>query len=110
MSEDYAVWDIDQILEAYSQEPELRDGVEAGLTALLVFLEKHQLLTCRVTDAQGKLFKRALMASEISGEGKLLTHGRNNPVQRWLGSKGGQKNPPDMKLLEKALATLRKAQ
>nr|NLU60328.1 hypothetical protein [Pseudomonas sp. BIGb0427] len=72
MSEDYAVWDIDQILEAYSQEPELRDGVEAGLTALLVFLEKHQLLTCRVTDAQGKLFKRALMASEISGRASCL--------------------------------------
>ncbi|MGF6590079.1 hypothetical protein ABIE20_000260 [Pseudomonas sp. 2835] len=51
MSEDYAVWDIDQILEAYANEPARRSSVEAGLTSLFVFLETNQLLTCRVTDS-----------------------------------------------------------
>ena len=107
MSEDYAVWDIDQILEAYANEPALRSSVEAGLTSLFVFLETNQLLTCRVTDSEAKLQKRIIMDSEITEEGKLLTHGRKNPVQRWLGSKAGQKNPPVTKMLEKALADAR---
>ncbi|MFJ4145900.1 hypothetical protein [Pseudomonas sp. NPDC089734] len=109
MSKDYAVWDIDQILDAYVDEPEFRNNVEVGLTCLFVFLEKNDLLVCRVTNSGGELVKRVIMDSEITEEGKLLTHGRKNPVQRWLGSKAGQKNPPDMKMLEKALAEVRAA-
>jgi hypothetical protein len=109
VSEDYAVWDIDQILEAYVDEPEFSASVEVGFTALFVFLQEHGLLTCRVTDASGTLVKRTIMASEITGEGKRLACGPKNPVQRWLGSKAGQKNPPDMRPLEKALVLIRTA-
>jgi len=109
VSNDYAVWDMDQILEAYADDPEFRASVEVGLTSLFVFLEKNGLLACRVTDSAGKVVKRTIMDSEITDEGKFLTHGRKNPVQRWLGSKAGQKNPPDMKPLEKALAEIRAA-
>lgn len=108
MSDDYVVWDIDQILEAYNNIPEWKDNVDVGFKCLFGFLESNGLLCCSVTDSStGNVVKRVIMDSEITQEGKLLTHGPKSPVNRWLGSKGAQKNPPDMKMLEKALAEIR---
>ena len=108
MSEDYVVWDIDKILEAYDDIPEWKENVDTCFKYLFAFLEKNQLLYCKVTDASGQnIAKRIITNNEITPEGKLLTHGPKSPVSRWLGSKGSQKNPPDMKILEKALADIR---
>ncbi|CAG2159119.1 hypothetical protein LMG26411_06454 [Cupriavidus numazuensis] len=74
---------------------------------LFRFLEAEGLLTCRVTDEQGHVIKRKIMASEITSEGDRLSSGPKNPVHRWLGSKGAQRKPPDLKMLEKALAEIR---
>ncbi len=77
------------------------------MESLFLFLERNALLTCKVSDESGHVVKRSLMKSELTAEGLRLASGPKNPVHRWLGSKGSQKNPPDMKLLEKALAEIR---
>lgn len=107
MAKDYSVWDIDELVAAYANVPDLAETVRTGMEALFKFMETQGLLTCRVTDEQGQVVKRQIMASQITEEGNRLSSGPKNPVHRWLGSKGGQKNPPDLKMLEKALAEIR---
>jgi hypothetical protein len=107
MEKDYAVWNIDELLKSYVNVPDMAERVKVKMETLFSFLEANGLLTCRITNEQGQVVKRVIMASEITGEGDLLSKGRKNPVHRWLGSKASQKNPPDMKMLEKALAEIR---
>ncbi|EKS67892.1 hypothetical protein BURK_022710 [Burkholderia sp. SJ98] len=107
MIKDYAVWNIDELVSAYANVPEVARTVSETMEALFKFFETEGLLRCRVTDSDGKLIKRQIMASEITEEGELFSTGPRNTVQRWLGSKGAQKSPPDMKMLEKALAESR---
>ena len=107
MYSDYTVWDIDGVLEAYREVPEWRESVEIGYKSLFLFMERNGLVNCKVSNELGEVVKRSIKASEITEEGRLLTRGPKNPVGKWMRSKGGQKNPPDMKILEKALAEIR---
>lgn len=107
MEPDYTVWDIDGVLEAYRETPDWKVNVEVGYKSLFLFMERNGLLNCKVSDGRGGVFKRSIKASEITEEGRLLTRGPKNAVGKWMRSKGGQKNPPDMKILEKALADIR---
>jgi hypothetical protein len=107
MGKDYSVWNIDELALAYTNVPDLADTVRAAMEALFKFMETEGLLTCRVTNEQGQVVKRQIMASQITDEGNRLSSGPKNPVHRWLGSKGAQKNPPDIRMLEKALAEIR---
>nr|WP_319527429.1 hypothetical protein [Pseudomonas laurentiana] len=107
MSEDYAIWDIDRILEAYEGVPEWQANVEKGFNSLFCFLERNGLVMCGVTNARGEVVRRLIMASDLTEEGKLLALGPRNPIDRWLDSNGRKKNPPDMKILERALAKVR---
>lgn len=107
MSEDFVVWDIDSILKSYTDIPEWEVSVSRKLEGLFVFLEVNGLLKCRVTDERGVVIKRAIKLSELTDEGKGMACGPKNPIHRWLASKGSQKNPPDMKMLEKALLEIR---
>ena len=107
MNKDYAVWNIDRLLEMYKEIPDWKVSVDRRFQALFVFYEKNGLLTCRVTDDDGRVVKRVIMNSELTPEGNLLCSGSRSAVGRWLDSKGSQKDPPDMKILEKALAEIR---
>ncbi|MGS7252892.1 hypothetical protein HG549_02640 [Pseudomonas sp. SK] len=108
MSEDFVVWDIDSILESYTDIPEWEVSVNRKLEGLFIFLETNGLLKCRVTDERGAVIKRTIRLSELNDEGKSIACGPKNPIHRWLASKGSQKNPPDMKMLEKALSEVRR--
>lgn len=110
MSEDFVMWDIDGLLASYNEIPEWKANVENTLTELFRFLEKNQLLSCKVTSADGEVVKRIIRYSELTEDGRKISCGSKNPVHRWLASKGGQRNPPDMKILEKALIDIRSNQ
>ena len=107
MERDYDLWDIDFILTSYRNIPEWYVSIRRAYEALFVFYEKNGLLTCRVTDDDGRVVKRTIKKSELTPEGCLLGSGPKNSVERWFGSKGSQKDPPNMKILEKALAEIR---
>ncbi|MGO4152824.1 hypothetical protein [Cupriavidus sp. YAF13] len=107
MEVDYEIWNIDELLNAYVNTPDLAESVKVGMEQLFLFLENNGLLTCSVSDGHGLVVKRVLRKNDLTTEGKRLGSGPKNAVHRWLGSKGGQKNPPDMKMLEKALAEIR---
>ena len=107
MTEDYTLWNIDRTLERYKEIPDWKVSVERKLKALFIFYEKNGLFTCRVTDDDGRVVKRAVRKSELTPDGCLLGSGPKSAVNRWLDSKGSQKDPPNMKMLEKALAEIR---
>ncbi|AGQ33540.1 Uncharacterised protein [Serratia liquefaciens] len=107
MLDDYKMWDIDQLLGSYINAPDMAASVRQKMESLFLFLERNSLLKCKVSDGSGNIARRSLMRSELTEEGTKLASGPKNPVHRWLGSKASQKNPPDMKLLEKALAEIR---
>ncbi|QVM92207.1 hypothetical protein JYG34_04040 [Pseudomonas entomophila] len=104
---DYPVWDIDGVLEAYIDIPEWHASIGRALENLFLFMESNGLLTCRVSDENGRIVKRVIMSSEITAEGDLLSSGRNNAVDKWLRSKARFKDPDDLRSLEKALADVR---
>ncbi|MEN8642419.1 hypothetical protein [Pseudomonas sichuanensis] len=108
MSDDFVVWDIDSILKSYADIPEWEISVNRKLEGLFMFLEVKGLLKCRVSDGRGVIVKRAIRLSELTDEGKGMACGPKNPIHRWLASKGSLKNPPDMKMLEKALSEVRR--
>lgn len=108
MSDDFVVWDIDSILESYTDIPEWEISVNRTLQGLFIFLEVNGLLNCRVSDERGVVVKRVIRFSELTDEGKGIACGPKNPIHRWLASKGSQKNPPNMKMLEKALLEVRR--
>jgi hypothetical protein len=107
---DYVAWHIDELLKMYRKYPDLAVGVEAKYEALFLFLEQNGLLTCRVSDSQGRVVKRFIMNSERTEEGKALCKGFKNAVLRWLHSTASAKIPPDTKALSKALVELRARQ
>ena len=107
MEKDYFLWDIDGVLPSYQYVPDLGVIAKRKLEALFLFYEKNGLLTCRVTDDDGRVVKRAIRKSELTPDGCLLGSGPKNAVNRWLDSKGSDKDPPNMKILEKALAEIR---
>ena len=107
MQEDYEVWNIEEMLKAYADIPDMADGVKMTMDSLFLFLENNSLLTCPVSDGNGRIIKTAIWSNELTEEGNRLSDGPKNAVHRWLGSKGSQKIPPDMMILEKALAEIR---
>lgn len=109
MKKNYPMWDIDELMKSYVNYPDVAQSVNITMENLFTFMEAKGLLTCRITNEHGKVVKRKIMLDEITKEGLQLSSGPKNPVHRWLGSKGAQKNPPDMKMLEKALTEIRKS-
>ena len=114
MTHDYLVWGtVDTMVSAYKMIDEKGDivpDVESQvivrrmLTALIKFFADNELLKVKPFDADGKLIDRQYFRSEFTDEGIALIK-RKESV--WLDSKASNKNPPDMKILEKALAEIR---
>ncbi|MCC4109111.1 hypothetical protein, partial [Serratia ureilytica] len=73
-------------------------------TALRRFFSDNGLLTVDVFDAEGELIDREYRKDDFTVEGLELLRRKE---AAWLKSKASEKDPPDMKLLEKALAEIR---
>jgi hypothetical protein len=114
MSENYSVWGtVDSIVAAYKTVdeggnivPDLESQliVRRMLTARARFFSDNNLLTVDAFDKSGKLIDRQFYKNDFTDEGLELCRRK---VPAWMNSKGSKKNPPDMKLLEKALAEIR---
>ncbi|NIF16383.1 hypothetical protein [Pantoea sp. Cy-639] len=108
MTDDYPVWDIDMLVASYESAPDWQKSIKIAMESLFVFLERNNLLTCRVTDEDGRVVKRIIMNSEITEEGNKLVDGPRSAVHRWAKSKKIINDPTNLSLLEKALAEIRK--
>lgn len=108
MTNDYPVWDIDVLVASYESAPDWQKSIETAMGSLFIFLERNGLLTCRVTDEDGRVVKRIIMRSEMTEEGNKLVEGPKSAVHRWAKSKKIINDPTNLGVLEKALAEIRK--
>ncbi|MFN1266332.1 hypothetical protein [Pseudomonas lundensis] len=114
MNHNYSVWGtVESIVAAYKimdengnivPDVESQVIVRRMLTALIRFFADNELLKVKPFDADGKLIDRQYFRSEFADEGIALIKRKESA---WLDSKASKKNPPDMKILEKALAEIR---
>lgn len=114
MSDNYFFWGrVADFVERYKKmdengnifpDTEIQEVVRRKLTALRRFLADNGLLTVEVFDKQGNLIDREYRFNDFTEEGILLLKRKEGA---WLNSKGSDKDPPDMKILEKALAEIR---
>jgi hypothetical protein len=72
--------------------------------ALRRFFSDHGLLTVKAFDDEGNLIDRQYRRNDFTDDGFELCRRK---VPAWMNSKGSKKDPPDMKMLEKALAEIR---
>jgi len=85
-------------------DPETQQMVKRKLTALRQFFSDNKLLNVEMFDAKGNLIDIAYRRNDFTAEGIELLRRKEGA---WLKSKASAKNPPDVKLLEKALAEIR---
>jgi len=114
MSENFLVWGrVAEFAGRYSKmneagdivpDPDTQQIVTMKLTALRRFFADNGLLTVEAFDAEGNLIDREYRKNDFTAEGVELLRQKEGA---WLKSKASAKNPPDMKLLEKALAEIR---
>ena len=114
MSDNYLVWGtVAEFTGRYTvmnnngeivPDPQTQEMVRRSLVALRRFFADNGLLTVDAFYPKGTLIDREYRKNDLTGEGIELLRRKEGA---WLRSKGSQKNPPDMKLLEKALAEIR---
>jgi len=114
MEKNYLVWsDINSVVSRYQMDdqdgqsiPDVEKQIIARrtLTALRMFFYKNKLLNNDRQDSNGELLGRSYYRNNFTEDGMELL---KRKVSSWLDSKGAQKNPPDMKVLEKALSDIR---
>lgn len=114
MKDNYLVWGtIEPIVAAYKMMneggdivPDLESQVivRRMLIALTKFFAEHGLLTTKSFDDEGNLIDRDYRKHDFTDEGIELC---KRKVRAWMNSKASKKDPPDMKILEKALAEIR---
>ncbi|OBR50762.1 hypothetical protein A6456_02900 [Paraburkholderia tropica] len=85
-------------------DPETQQMVKRKLTALRQFFSDNKLLSVEMFEAKGNLIDIAYRRSDFTAEGIELLRRKEGA---WLKSKASTKEPPDVKLLEKALAEIR---
>jgi hypothetical protein len=111
MSDNYSVWPkVESFVAAYKVMdengnivPDLESQVivRRKQIALRKFFSNNALLTVDGFDKSGELIDRQYYKNDFTEEGLELCRRK---VPAWMNSKGSKKDPPDMKLLEKALA------
>ncbi|MBC3270220.1 hypothetical protein HU765_09805 [Pseudomonas sp. SWRI81] len=114
MDKNFLVWsDIDSVVARYQMIdkndqniPDIEKQIIARrtLTALRTFFYENELLSNFEKDANGKLIDRNYYRDDFTKDGMELL---KRKVSSWLDSKGAQKNPPDMTILEKTLSKIR---
>lgn len=110
----YSVWGAaESIVSAYKVMDESgnlvpdRDSqsiVRRMLISRAKFFAENGLLTVDAFDKSGQLIDRQYFKNDFTEEGLALCRRK---VSAWMSSKGSKKDPPDMKMLEKALAEIR---
>jgi hypothetical protein len=114
MSDNYSVWPtVASFVAAYKVMDEngnLVPDIESQVivrrrqTALRKLFADNGLLTVDAFDGSGDLIDRHYYKDDFTAEGIELC---KRKVPAWMNSKGSKKDPPDMKMLEKALAEIR---
>ncbi|MBL1188748.1 hypothetical protein CIV90_27315 [Escherichia coli] len=114
MSENYFVWGpVAEFIKSYkmmSTDGDIVPDLEAqGIsrrrqTALRKFFADNSLLAVDAFDAKGNLIDREYRKNDFTAEGIELLRRKEGA---WMKSKASAKDPPDMKLLEKALVEIR---
>ncbi|WP_409281845.1 hypothetical protein [Pseudomonas defluvii] len=116
MSENYFVWgtiascvESDELLNEVGEFVVYSEGVERRkrrLVALRKFYSDNDLLRVRAFDDFGGVIDREYYFNDFTDEGVELLRRKESA---WLKSKGSSRNPPDMRILERALAEIRAA-
>ena len=101
--ENYIVWDVDAILQAYENIPDMKEQVRRKYVALLQFYEYHGLLNKKISNENGEIIDFIIKNHDRTPKGKLLSFGSKSPVRKWLSSKGSNSNPPNLKKKKKSL-------
>ena len=114
MSDNYFVWStVAEFIQSYKvmdadgnivPDVKSQEIVRRSLIALRRFYADNGLLKVDAFDSEGKLIDREYRANDFTDEGTEL---RKRKVPAWLKSKASKSDPPDMKLLEKALTEIR---
>jgi hypothetical protein len=99
-----AVWDIDEILEAYEGAPEMIPTVEQRWETLYRFMHDNKLLTKSIVDASGKVTARKLFSKDFTPLGKDFASAYESS---YLKSKSSSDPEKGRKLLERNLEELR---
>ncbi|MDZ4016958.1 hypothetical protein [Pseudomonas sichuanensis] len=105
--DDYTLWDVDEIVSAYSEIPEWQVRTEEGFRYLFKFLQDNGLVSYDLVNDELSFIKRTIKISEVTDEGRKLVSGAKSPYLRWIKSKARDSVPPNMKILEKALMEIR---
>nr|WP_319527519.1 hypothetical protein [Pseudomonas laurentiana] len=112
MDENYLVWgEVETLVSAYklvggagsiSNDFESQEVVRRMLKALIKYFSDNNLLV----EVGQACVGRAYYRNDFTEEGIELLRRKE---AAWLKSKASKKNPPDMRILEKALAEIRAA-
>jgi len=98
------VWDMDAILEAYDEAPELIPEVERRWDTLFRFMHDNKLLKTSIVDASGKLTTRRLYTRDFTPLGNDFA---TSYESSYLRSKSSSDPEKGRKLLERYLKELR---
>lgn len=101
-----AIWDVDEVLQAYGRDRELRRMAEGQYTGIIKFLADNGMFKKkrRAVDASGKLLIRQVFDADLTTEGQAFVR---LTIKPWFRSKKSAKDPTDTSILETYLAKLR---
>ncbi|QIC89495.1 hypothetical protein F0336_24880 [Serratia liquefaciens] len=114
MIDNHLVWPtIESLIAAYKlmdadgnlvPDLESRTIARRRQIALRKYFEENGLLTVKAFDDDGSVIDRQYRKTDFTDDGFGLC---KRKVPAWMKSKASAKDPPDMKLLEKALVEIR---
>ena len=99
-----AVWDIDEIREAYEEVPDMIPDMERRWNTLFRFMHDNKLLTKKIVDSSGKVTVRRLFPKDFTKEGRDFAGSYESQYLKSKASSDPDKGP---KLLERYLKELR---
>nr|WP_189396321.1 hypothetical protein [Pseudomonas laurentiana] len=114
MEKNYLVWGtVEALVSAYKVLNENGDIVPDDVAqeisrrrqvSLRKFFHDNDLLCVKAFDDEGRLIDRCYYKEDFTDEGEEL---RKRKVDSWIKAKASSKAPPDLRILEKALAEIR---
>ena len=101
-----AIWDVDEVLEAYGRDRALRRMAEGQYTGIIRFLADNGMFKKkrRAVDASGKLLIRQVFDADLTTEGQAFVR---LTIKPWFRSKKSAKDPTDTAILQTYLARVR---
>ena len=114
MTQNYLIWGtVESAVSLYEKmdhngdfipDVESQEIVRRSLIALRRFFADNGLFTVKAFDVKGSLIDREYRKNDLTEDGIELWRRKEGA---WFKSKGSRKDPPDMRILEKALAEIR---